>query len=205
VRAEAEEVPGSAATGLRFAASAAAGAVFGLVMAALPAPRDPSAFWAGNLFAPWLALAFLAGVAARGSWRAAALAGVVADAAAVLGFYLRLVVVNLADGDPANNAALLVLLAPWLAAALVAGVGYGTLGRWWRRARPPAAGVAAGLPFVAEPWVWRAHLGYLPAAPVLWAVETAVGVAAIAVLAAARRRAPAACAGRAASHTQATK
>ena len=61
-------------------------ALFGYVMACLPAPDVPSAFWIGNFSAPWAVLAFLVGWSRRGPV-SAMLAGVLAEVACVVGFY----------------------------------------------------------------------------------------------------------------------
>src|ERR1035437_5306246 len=61
-------------------------ALFGYLMARLPAPDVPSAFWIGNLSAPCAVLAFLAGWSQRRP-APAMLAAVLAEVACVVGFY----------------------------------------------------------------------------------------------------------------------
>ena len=65
---------------------AAAGYLYGTLSARVPGTSDPTAFWVGNLAAPYLLIPFLAG-----TWRfraiGSAAAGAVAAVAAVAGFY----------------------------------------------------------------------------------------------------------------------
>ncbi|HZL06576.1 MAG TPA: DUF6518 family protein, partial [Coriobacteriia bacterium] len=69
-------------------AAAACGFAFGFAVSSIPTPEPDRVFWVSNLAAPWLALAFLAGWPQRSAaW--GALAGVCADLACVVGFYLQ--------------------------------------------------------------------------------------------------------------------
>ncbi len=178
--------------------SVVVGVLFGRGMSQIPSPHDAHVFWVGNLCAPWLVLAFLAGrVQRRRRW--AALAGVATDVACVAGFYseflfLPLDSMGLSPGTPVRVAVTtdverwLTFIAPWLGAAVLGGLVYGLLGWWWRTARPLAAAVALGLPFVAEPALWPLEDGFYRGPWPLWAVEVAVGLAVVGLMAAARRR-----------------
>jgi len=107
--------------------SVVGGVVFGRVMSQLPIPRNAHVFWIGDLRAPWLVLAFLAGrVQRRWSW--AVLAGVLTDVGCVNGFYSEFLFAPLQGlGLPPGTSTLsavatdggrwLLFIAPWLAAA----------------------------------------------------------------------------------------
>lgn len=118
--------------------SVVVGVVFGRVMSQIPSPTDVHVFWVGNLCAPWLVLAFLAGrVQSRWAW--AVLAGVVTDVGCVTGFYseflfLPVTAYGSAPGTPLRFVVVtdierwLIFIAPWVAAAVVGGLVYGLLG-----------------------------------------------------------------------------
>ncbi len=72
---------------LLLAAFVLGGGLYGLATSSIPSPYEVSAFWVGNLCAPWLVLSFLAGRTQR-SWRWAVTAGALTDLACVGGFYL---------------------------------------------------------------------------------------------------------------------
>jgi hypothetical protein len=171
--------------------SALAGALLGLFMSSLPAPSDVGTFWVGNFSAPWAILAFGAGWAQRSRlW--AAIGGVAAEVAIVVGFYGQFLVGDFADPrkllGPAPYPGLLPFIetalsqwlwgpiAPWLVPAIGAGVLYGLLGRWWGQTRPIVAGVAIALPFFVEPVAWRVYDGFGKGPLVVWLVEIAVGI-----------------------------
>jgi hypothetical protein len=169
--------------------SALAGALLGLFMSSLPAPSDIGTFWVGNFSAPWAVLAFGAGWAQRSRlW--AAIGGVAAEVACVAGFYGQFLVGDFADprklfGHPPYPGLLpfietvlswLWFIAPWVAAAIGAGVVYGLLGRWWGQSRSIVAGVAIALPFIVEPVAWRVYDGFGRGPLVVWLVEIAVGI-----------------------------
>jgi hypothetical protein len=171
--------------------SALAGALLGLFMSSLPAPSDVGTFWVGNFSAPWAILAFGAGWAQRSRlW--AAIGGVAAEVAIVVGFYGQFLVGDFADPrkllGPAPYPGLLPFIetalsqwlwgaiAPWLVPAIGAGVLYGLLGRWWGQTRSIVAGVAIALPFFAEPVAWRVYDGFGKGPLVVWLVEIAVGI-----------------------------
>lgn len=81
----------------------------------------------------------------------------------------------------------LLFTAPWVAAAVAGGSVYGGLGWWWRTARPRAAAVALGLPFLAEPVLWPLVNGFYRGPWPVWAVEVTVGAAVVAAMTARRR------------------
>ncbi|MFL6124602.1 DUF6518 family protein [Actinophytocola sp.] len=168
-------------------AAAVGGAVYGLLTSLIPSPQGTAAFWISNLSSPWLVLAFLAGWSQR-SWLWAAVAGVLADVFAVSGFYFQFLVYDEHGGyrgytpPPlltlirSNLSGWLHFVAPWLLAALVAGIAYGLLGRWWGARRSVVAGIAVTVPFVFEPLAWFAYYGFWRGPAVLWFGEALVGV-----------------------------
>lgn len=183
---------------LLLAGSVVAGILFGRVMSQIPIPRDARVFWLGNLCAPWLLLAFLAGTAQRGRlW--AVLAGAATDVGCVLGFYAEFLTfsprnLGLPDGTPMSSVVAiaverhLVFMAPWLVAAVAGGLVYGLLGWWWHTTRPLAAAVALGLPFIAEPALWPLQYGVYRGPWPVWALEVTAGLALIALMAIRRGR-----------------
>jgi hypothetical protein len=180
--------------------SALAGALLGLVMSSLPAPSDIGTFWVGNFSAPWAVLAFGAGWAQRSRlW--AAIGGVAAEVAIVVGFYGQFLVGPIVDprrlGLPPPTGLTLIETAvanwlsfagPWLVLAIGAGVVYGVLGRWWGQSRSIVAGVAIALPFFVEPFAWRVYDGFLKGPLAVWAIEMAAGIALVGWVLLARRR-----------------
>jgi hypothetical protein len=170
------------------AACIAGGGLFGLSISLIPSPNEVKVFWVSNLATPWLVLAFLAGWSQR-SWIWAAAAGVMVDVASIIGFYGQLLFIDqhplqmpLNSPTPIwvrleyNLNGWLHFIMPWVLIAILAGVTYGILGYWWRRHRSIAAGALVGLPFIAEPWLWRVYLGYYKDPLILWIFEVAVGV-----------------------------
>jgi hypothetical protein len=151
--------------------------LYAYAMSLLPRPHAINAFWAGNLCAPWLVLAFLAGRFQR-SWAVAVCAGVAADVACFLGSYA---------GEVAQTGSLrsYAVNKQWFYAALVAGSLYGALGWWWRRSRAVVPGLALAAGIIAEPAIWPAYDRLIEGGPVkhdwaLWAGEILVGLAAAA-------------------------
>jgi hypothetical protein len=171
--------------------AAAGAAAFGVGMSVLKGNDGGAVRNAiGNLSAPWLALAFVAGAAAGGGRVIrGALVGALATFLALGGFYV------------ANSFVLHLGPHPWLTDlrlafgngyffkfAALSGPLFGGFGAWWGRTRSrPLAMLVAGL-FVFEPLAWLAYRGadYTSDA-VVWAAEAAVGIAAFALAA---RRAP---------------
>lgn len=136
-------------------------------MSSLPASSDIGTFWVGNFSAPWAVLAFGAGWAQRSRlW--AAIGGVAAEVACVVGFYNSLSLVDDVvdprllgpDSFATVISQTLSAIAPWVALAIGAGVLYGLLGRRWGQSRSIVAGVAIALPFMVEPVAWRVYVGF---------------------------------------------
>jgi Family of unknown function (DUF6518) len=180
---------------------ALAGLLLGWLMSSLPAPSDVGTFWVGNFSAPWAVLAFGAGWAQRSRLRAA-VAGVAAEAACVVGFYGQFLVGGVVDpkrlGFVGSTDALTLIataipqwlgfIAPWVVAAIGAGVVYGFLGRWWGESRSIVAGVGIALPFIVEPAAWRIYVGFSQGPLVVWFVEVALGIGILGWVIAARSR-----------------
>jgi hypothetical protein len=159
-----------------------AGLLFGVLDEHLPAPRQVGVFWVGNLSSTWVVLPFLAGWSQRTRIWAAWTGGITA-VATVFGFY------GLAFGRIGFD-----FFVPyssfWILIAAFVGPAYGVLGSIWGESRSLVAGAAIGLPFVLEPWLWSLRLGHVPHPFPIWVVETAVGAALLAWVAAARKRRP---------------
>ena len=173
---------------------AAAGALaFGVGMSVLKGNGSGIRDAIGNLSAPWLLLAFIAGAWAGGRriGRAAVL-GALSTLLALGGFYvanafvLRLgphpwyVDLRLAFGD-----------GYYFKFGLFSGPVFGALGGLWRRRRWTALGVLVAALLVLEPLAWLAVRGD-PASyavdPGVWAGEAAVGIGACVLVATAARR-----------------
>ncbi len=90
-----------------------------------------------NSASPWVTVALLVGLFARGRWSTAALAGILSQAGLVVGYYgtseLR--------GYPAGLAAVVI----WIAAGVVAGPAYGAAGALLRDRRRLIRSAAAGI------------------------------------------------------------
>jgi hypothetical protein len=167
---------------------------FGLVSAWIkgngPGVRDAL----GNASAPWLLLPFLGGAAARArNVAVAALAGLAATLAALMGFYLAESFVLQLGPHPWLTDLALTMRASvyWLARACLSGPVFGAIGFWWQRRRSlvPLAVMAAM--FVLEPLAWWLYGQYflgggaaypVPGYPALWVSEIALGVAGFVVL-----------------------
>ncbi|WP_432521642.1 DUF6518 family protein [Kineococcus sp. SYSU DK006] len=89
-----------------------------------------------NAVSPWLLAPFLVGSRAR-SPRSAALAGVAACTAQVLGYYLVAALRGFAVNPP--------VVGVWLVAGVAGGVVFGLAGRGWRSARGWGRGLGAAL------------------------------------------------------------
>ena len=151
--------------------------LYAYAMSSLPRPHAVNAFWAGNLCAPWLVLAFLAGRFQR-SWAVAVCAGIAADVACVLGSYAG-------EAIHTGSSSWYRVAMPWFFAALPAGSLYGALGCWWQRSRAMVPGLALAAGIVAEPAIWPAYDRLVLGGPVkhawaLFAGEIVVGLAAAA-------------------------
>lgn len=182
--------------------------VYGFVTSHTDSPVDASAFWIANLAAPYLLIPFVAG-----AWfsraAVASLAGALAGAAAIAGFYNVLGVGDVTNaqlGLPPTASARSVLLhayqdwvrtlvlggpggRPWLTVAVAAGAVAGYLGYRWRRQGSRLAATAVVSALVLEPLVHLAGLHVPPVAPnydftrenvAVWAAEALVGVLALA-------------------------
>ena len=165
---------------------AGVGLAFGRGMSILPSPVTADVFWIGNLCAPWLVIAFLAGRHQR-TWARSAAAGLIAETACVVGFYGHFLflgpsALGLPHDPPFLNyvsAALtgwLHFTAFWLLMAVAAGTAYGLLGQWWHRSAPIAGALAVGLPFVVEPGLWTVRMRHLHTPWALWAAEILLGL-----------------------------
>jgi hypothetical protein len=169
----------------------AAALALGFVMSLLKGTGGGVRLQAGNISAPWLAIAFVAGALYEQPSRAAS-AGLMATVAALLGFYAQQS--PLADldrgsldflGHPAGMyrfivAAHLIVFV----GGVVTGPGFGAFGSAWAARRSRRAAAAIGLCFVLEPFAWITfglltgrHL--LPQVWWLWLGEIAIGVTAM--------------------------
>ena len=148
----------------------------------------------GNASAPWVVIPFLAGTRYRSlAW--GLLVGVGATLAAFAGFYTaEAAVLDLGTNSWTHALSLTLgsgrIYEEW---GLLSGALYGALGSLWATRRWLAAGAAVGLAFIFEPLiVWfLSHAGIwagddLLARPWMWLTEIAIGVAAIAYIAARR-------------------
>jgi hypothetical protein len=172
---------------VRLGAMTVAGFVYGLATSYIPMPGHGvvSEFWLGNLCAPWLVLAFVAGrLQIARAWAVAA--GSLVDLACVFGFYFRTFDLHARWGDDPSAPAPSVLAEvgrflhvreQWFAVALVSGALYGGLGWMWRRRRWLPAGLAVAAGFVAEPALWPLYNGFYKGPWFVWAIEVLVGVA----------------------------
>jgi hypothetical protein len=157
-----------------------AAAAFGVVMSLIKGSGGGARLQFGNLSAPWLLVAFVAG-SRYCRLGAAAAAGVLATMAALIGFYGDQI--PLTDFSPAS------IVAPHgvvFAGAVITGLLFGALGfAWAARGSQLALGVLA-LMFVAEP-VAQLGSGEVigsrdPIATYwwLWLAEIALGIALLA-------------------------
>lgn len=149
---------------------------------------------AGNISAPWLAIAFGAGALYKRPSRAAG-AGLTATLAALIGFYAQQS--PLADLNPGSlrflsNPAQMYgfIVTPHLivfVGGVLTGLMFGAFGSAWAARRSRTAAAAIALCFVLEPFAWLAfgvaagrHV--FPNVWVLWLSEIAVGMIAMAAL-----------------------
>lgn len=131
--------------------------VFGVVAAWAKGPGAVSAVSEvrnsfGNLSTPWLLVAFIAG-SGFSRLRTAALAGLLATTAALVGFYLLSSIVQDLGGHGFFADLRLELSANrgYLEGGLITGPLFGALGSWWRRTRTLPASILAGVLLMAEP------------------------------------------------------
>jgi hypothetical protein len=182
-------------------------ALFGYVMARLPPPDVPSAFWIGNFSAPWAVVAFVVGWSQR-RVRPAILLAVLAEVACVVGFYdlpgmltgfCKAMPLEYCLGAPQGTSPISLELTlfqmwlrgsagQWLIAGVGAGVVYGYLGAWWGRTRSLVPAALLVLPFFVEPLAWQAYEGHLRGPAFIWGCEALVGASLLAVMILASRR-----------------
>jgi hypothetical protein len=166
-------------------------AAFGALLAAVKGEGGGVRLAFGNVSAPWLLVAFLAGARVPRAGRAAAL-GVLATFAALVGFYaepsplLGLDARSLSFlGDPAQVFRFIVAThtAIFLGGA-ISGAAFGALGGLWARQRTPIAPRVMAAMFIAEPFAWLAFaalrgggVGFMTHEAWLWVAEVALGLA----------------------------
>jgi hypothetical protein len=90
-----------------------------------------------NSAAPWVMVALLVGLRARGHWRRAAVAGVLSQVGLVVGYYAT----SELRGFAAGTSAVVI----WIAAGVVAGPLHGAAGALLREGRRRVRAVAAGV------------------------------------------------------------
>lgn len=178
-----------------------AATAFGLAMAAIKGQGTGARDALGNVSAPWLLLAFLAGVTVgRRKLLSAAAAGTAASLVALLAFYVaesRLL--DLGAHSWLVDLRLAVMAGRiYLATALISGPIFGGLGGIWSRRRSPFVALTVGAMFALEPVaVWLvehrqgsvASSGLLTQYPWMWSGEIVLGVAGSALLIRARKHA----------------
>src|SRR5690349_9398388 len=106
----------------------------------------------GNLSTPWLLVPFIAGTRCVRRWPAA-LTGLLATVAALVGFYLLTTfVVDLGHHGIAGDLRLeLSANRGYFEGGLVTGPIFGALGCWWRQTQTLPASILAGALLMAEP------------------------------------------------------
>ncbi len=181
-----------------------AGFAFGFLAGHLPAPTDPSAFWVGNIAATYVIVPAVAG-AWLASKKLAAIAGSLAGAGMVMGFYnlLGMFGVRWIDIDlaPNTNPFIVKLIAltrwfdnlafghfhniPWLTIAIVVGLGMGYLGHQWAKHASLKAGIIIAVVLLVEPILYLTGLSRIfagqpydmrPSNLLIWGVESAAGI-----------------------------
>ena len=176
-----------------------AAAAFGALVAAVKGQDTGVRDALGNTSAPWVLVPFLAGARYPRIWQAA-LVGVATTLAAFLGFYLaEAAVLDLGPHSWTTDLRLTLssgnVYEKW---GILSGLVYGILGGLWASRRFPAAPVAVGLAFVAEPAIvfvlWKAGIwgggDLLLRYPWMWAAELAIGLSCIAFGVLSARSAP---------------
>jgi hypothetical protein len=109
----------------------------------------------GNMSAPWLMVAFLAGTRSR-SLRIGGALGLAATAMALSGFYLAFALsADLGDHGFAGDLYLTLSTgnSRYFVAGLVSGPAFGAVGAWWNANRSARASIGVGLLLLGEPLV----------------------------------------------------
>jgi hypothetical protein len=176
-----------------------AAVIFGMAVAWLKGNGGGLRDAVGNVSALWLLLPFLAG-AAVGNRRltAAAVAGLAATLAALVGFYFaESFVLDLGPHPWLTDLSLTMGPVRYYGErALLTGPVFGALGFWYQQRRSVTAAGLLAAGFVLEPvawWLYDLRTGGgaaypVPGYPALWLTEIAAGLAGFALLARAARR-----------------
>ncbi len=169
----------------------AAALALGVVLSLLKGTGGGARLQAGNISAPWLAIAFVAGAVYKRPSRGAG-AGLVATLAALLGFYAQQSPLADLNGgslrffsNPLQMYRFIVT--PHLiifVGGVVTGLAFGAFGSAWAARRSRGAAAAIAICFVLEPFAWvafgaAAGRDTFPHAWWLWLSEIAVGVTAL--------------------------
>lgn len=155
-------------------------ALYAAAVSGIPTPHSDSAFWVANLSAPWAVMPFVSG-ALQPNRVAAVIAGVLADLAAVVGFYWKYLPTGRL-GAFNSMSGWLDFTKAWLVAAVVAGAACGVLGHLWLSRRSVLAGAALSVPFLLEPFVWPLYEGRYKGPVTIWLVELAAGLVVLALM-----------------------
>jgi Family of unknown function (DUF6518) len=172
---------------MRWLAIILGGFVFGAAdqfLGTIHAPAEQWGFAVSNLSAPWLLIAFAAGLAGRHRQEAVVL-GLAATFAALLGYFAMTLSpmegVALAD-VPSRIAPLLAAQRLWIAGGVVMGPLFGYLGCIWRTKRAVVSAVAVAGALWLEPAI-RQAAGRLEGPRAVWMLEVGAGVLVAVVLA----------------------
>ena len=107
----------------------------------------------GNLSAPWVLIAWVAGTRTDRIWRGALL-GLAATLVALVGFYVVSGIVEEMGNDVVSSSLRWISAnRVYFEAGIVSGPVFGAFGAWWARRRSPSALVVVGLLLLGEPLV----------------------------------------------------
>jgi hypothetical protein len=172
---------------MRWMAIVLGGFVFGAAdqyLGTIHVHADQWGFAVSNLSAPWLLIAFAAGLAGRHR-QEAVLLGLAATFAALLGYFAMTLSpmegVALAE-VPSRIAPLLGAQRLWIAGGVMTGPLFGYLGFIWRAKRAVVSAAAVAGALWLEPAI-RQAAGRLEGPRAVWMVEVAAGFLAALVLA----------------------
>lgn len=170
----------------RVSAVMLAGLLFGFLVSAAKGSGGGLRLSAGNISAPWLAVGFVAGASYRGSWQAA-LAGLLATFAALVGFYVQTLGLNSLTSHIGGPGGLFEVIVGahrvYFVAGVLSGTVFGVLGSLWRARRIWSAAAVLSLAFLLEP-IAQGALGLsrngsatamLSQHSWLWGIEALVG------------------------------